>query len=222
MARIEWDKTGERLYETGLSRGVYYGYDGTTKKYKTGVPWNGLTSINETPSGAEPTELWADDQKYAVLRSAENFGGTIEAYTYPPEFGAADGSAQPVEGVEIAQQARDSFGMSYTTKIGSDQTTEAGYKIHLVYGASVSPSEKTRQTINDSPEAATFSWEFTSNPVNVTGYKPTAHLTIDSTKISTEALTAIENKLFGGEDSEATLLMPDEVIAIIRGNGAAA
>lgn len=220
MARIEWDKTGERLYETGLSKGVYYGYDASTKKYKTGVPWNGLTSLNETPSGAEPTELWADDQKYAVLRSAENFGGTIEAYTYPVEFGAADGSAHPVTGVEIAQQARDSFGLSYVTKIGNDQTTEAGYKIHIVYGASVSPSEKTRQTINDSPEAATFSWEFTTNPVNVTGYKATAHLIIDSTKVTAEAIAAVEAKLYGDEDAEATLLMPDEVIDLIRSNAA--
>ena len=213
--KITWDKTGERLYETGVNKGVLYpiSTDGT---YPLGVAWNGLTAVTESPSGAEATPLYADNIKYLNLVSAEEFGATIEAYTYPDEFAACNGEAELVAGVGIGQQNRKTFGMSYQTRIGNDiDGTEHGYKIHLIYGALAAPSEKSYATINDSPEAITFSWEVTTTPVEVTGFKPTATITIDSTKVDAEKMTAIENILYGTESEEARLPLPDEIVTII-------
>lgn len=214
MARIEWDKTGERLYETGVKNGVLYIPD-ETGAYTTGVPWNGLTAVTESPSGAEATPLYADDIKYLNLVSAEEFGGTIEAYMYPDEFKQCNGEATLVEGVVIGQQNRKTFGMCYRTTVGNDVVSnDYGYKLHLIYGCLASPSERAYTTINDSPEAITFSWEFSTTPVNVEGFKPTACLTIDSTKVDKAKLTELENMLYGGESTEPTLPLPDAVAAI--------
>lgn len=214
MAKLVWDKTGERLYETGVSHGVLYVQD-STGAYPTGVAWNGLTAVTESPSGAEATPLYADDIKYLELRSAEEFGATIEAYTYPKEFEACDGSAELAEGVTIGQQDRQTFGLCYRTIVGNDvKKNDLGYKLHLIYGATASPSEKGYQTVNDSPEAITFSWEVTTTPINVDGFKPTSSLTIDSTKVDKTKLAALEAKLYGAESAEATLPTPDEVAAI--------
>lgn len=220
--RIEWDKSGERLYETGIEKGVLYPI--SNGQYQKGVAWNGLTAFTESPSGAENTDLYADNIKYLSMQSAETFGGTIEAYMYPDEFAECDGSANVANGVTIGQQTRKGFGFCYRTKVGNDTDgNEHGDKIHIVYGCKCSPSEKNYQTINDSPDAITFSWEVNSTPVNVTNYKPTSCLVIDTTKISEAALTAIEDALYGknGEDTAATdpkILMPDEVITIITEN----
>lgn len=213
MAKLKWDQTGERLYETGVDRGVLYVYDTEGSKYGTGVAWNGLTAVNETPSGAESNPQYADNIKYLDLYSAEEFGATIEAFTYPAEFEECDGSAELVKGVTIGMQNRKMFGFSYRTMIGNDtEGTDHGYKLHLVYGAKASPSEKSRSTVNDSPEAVAFSWEVTTTPVNVEGFKPTAHLVIDSTKADSTKLKALEDKLYGDDSSgEATLPLPDEV-----------
>ena len=214
MAKLVWDKTGERLYETGVSHGVLYVQD-STGAYPAGVAWNGLTAVTESPSGAEATPLYADDIKYLELRSAEEFGATIEAYTYPKEFEACDGSAELAEGVTIGQQDRKAFGLCYRTIVGNDvKKNDLGYKLHLIYGATASPSEKGYQTVNDSPEAITFSWEVTTTPINVDGFKPTSSLTIDSTKVDKTKLAALEAKLYGAESAEATLPTPDEVAAI--------
>ena len=216
MAALVWDQTGEKLYETGTKKGVLYpmSENGT---YPKGVAWNGLTAVTESPSGAEATDLYADDIKYLSLMSAEEFGGTIEAYMYPDEFAECDGSAEPTPGVMIGQQSRKAFGMSYVTTIGNDvKGNDYGYKIHLIYGMKVSPSERGYQTINDSPEAITFSWEFTTIPVNVTGFKPTACITIDSTKVNAEKLKTLEDKLYGAGESEAQLPLPDEVISMLK------
>lgn len=216
MAKLVWDKTGERLYETGVSHGVLYVQD-STGAYPTGVAWNGLTAVTESPSGAEATPLYADDIKYLELRSAEEFGATIEAYTYPKEFEACDGSAELAEGVTIGQQDRQTFGLCYRTIVGNDvKKNDLGYKLHLIYGATASPSEKGYQTVNDSPEAITFSWEVTTTPINVDGFKPTSSLTIDSTKVDKSKLDALEAKLYGAESAEATLPTPDEVAAIFK------
>ena len=216
MSKLVWDKTGEKLYETGVSQGVLYVYDSKTKKYGNGVVWNGLTAVTESPSGAEPTPLYADDIKYLNLMSTEEFGATIEAYTYPKEFEECDGSASLAEGVSIGQQARKTFGMCYRTALGNDvDGSNHGYKLHIIYGALAAPSEKGYTTINDSPEAITFSWEVSTTPVNVTGFKPTASLVIDSTKVAAEKLTALENLLYGGEATEAKLPLPDEIAATI-------
>lgn len=215
MAKIVWDQTGERLYETGVKKGVLYpmAAGGT---YPKGVAWNGLTAVTESPSGAEATPLYADDIKYLTLMSVEEFGGTIEAYTYPKEFEECDGSAELTAGVSIGQQPRKSFGFSYVTTIGNDvDSNKHGYKLHLVYGALASPSEKAYSTINDSPEAITFSWEFTTTPVAVNGFEPTACITIDSTKVEAQKLTALEAKLYGAEAEEATLPLPNEVATIM-------
>lgn len=196
MSKIVWDQTGERLYETGVKNGVLY--IPTNGVYSKGVAWNGLTAVTESPSGAEATPLYADDIKYLNLVSAEEFGATIEAYTYPDEFAQCDGSAELTPGVTIGQQARSTFGLSYRTTVGNDVSgTDFGYKLHLIYGALAAPSEKAYATINDSPEAITFSWEVTTTPVNVTGLKPTASLTIDSTKADAEKLSALEDILYG-------------------------
>lgn len=218
MPKLVWDATGERLYETGVKQGVLYVMDNGT--YPTGVVWNGLTAVTESPSGAEATPLYADDIKYLNMMSAEEFGATIEAYTYPDEFMECDGSAVLTEGVYIGQQPRKTFGMCYRTTLGNDTKNDAyGYKLHLIYGAMASPSEKAYATINDSPEAITFSWEVTTTPVNVTGHKPTACITIDSTKVDAEKLKALEAALYGSESEEARLPLPDEVASIM---GAAA
>ena len=214
MSKLTWDASGERLYETGVKQGVLYVMD--SNSYGNGVAWNGLTAITESPSGAESTPLYADDIKYLDLRSTEEFGATIEAYTYPDEFAACDGSASLADGVSIGQQARKMFGLCYRTTVGNDTDgTDHGYKLHLIYGATASPSEKAYETINDSPEAITFSWEITTTPVSVTGFKPTASITIDSTKADPTCLAALEEKLYGGTSTEPTLPLPDEVKTIM-------
>ena len=217
MAKLVWDESGKRLYETGVEKGVLY-VQGENGQYQNGVAWNGLTAVTESPSGAEPTALYADDIKYLELFSAEEFGATIEAYTYPEEFEACDGSASLGEGVTIGQQDRKAFGLCYRTIVGNDvKGNEHGYKLHLIYGAKAKPSEKAYATVNDSPEAVTFSWEVTTTPVNVAGFKPTASVTIDSTKIQPEKLKLIEDKLYGTASEEATLPLPDEIKQIIAG-----
>lgn len=221
MAKIKWDKTGERLYETGVKNGVLYVQEGSA--YPKGVAWNGLTAVTESPSGAEATPLYADDIKYLNLLSTEEFGATIEAYTYPDEFAACDGSAALVDGVMIGQQARKTFGLCYRTTIGNDTNgNDYGYKLHIIYGALAAPSEKAYATINDSPEAITFSWEVTTTPVNVTGAKPTASITIDSTKVDPTKLAALEDILYGkdGEPgNEPRLPLPDEIKTLMNPAG---
>ena len=216
MSKLTWDQTGERFYETGVKQGVLYPQaEGGT--YPKGVAWNGLTAVTESPSGAEATPLYADDIKYLNLMSAEEFGATIEAYTYPDEFAQCDGSAEIAKGVSIGQQARKAFGMSYKTTLGNDvANNDYGYKLHLIYGALAAPSEKAYATINDSPEAITFSWEVTTTPVSVKGFKPTANITIDSTKVDKEKLTALEAILYGGDSVEPRLPLPDEVATLMK------
>lgn len=215
MSKIVWDQTGERLYETGVDRGVLYPIqdDG---KYSLGVAWNGLTGVTESPSGAEATPLYADNIKYLNLVSAEDFGCTIEAYTYPDEFAECDGSASLLEGVNIGQQDRKVFGLCYRTIVGNDvESNGYGYKLHLIYGCLAAPSEKSYATVNDSPEAITFSWEVSATPVNVTGFKPTACVTIDSTRVDADKLSALEDALYGGSDKEAYLPLPDEIVTLM-------
>ena len=217
MARLVWDKTGERVYESGVDHGVLYLPD-NTGAYTNGVVWNGLTTVTESPSGAEPNPQYADNIKYLNLVSAEEFGATIEAFTYPKEFAQCDGSAELAPGVTIGQQARTTFGLSYRTKIGNDlEGQDAGYKLHLIYGAQAAPSERAYATINDSPEAITFSWEITTNPINVTGHKPTASLTIDSTEVAAAKRATIEALLYGTAAGPELpkLPTPDEIIAIL-------
>lgn len=211
--KLKWDQTGKRIYETGVDRGVLFVYDTDQNKYGTGVAWNGLTKVNESPSGAESNPQYADNTKYLDLYSAEEFGATIEAFTYPPEFEECDGSAELVKGVTIGMQNRKMFGFAYRTLVGNDtKGTDFGYKIHLVYGAKASPSEKNRDTVNDSPEVVNFSWEVTTTPVTVEGFKPTAHLIINSTNADPTKLAKLEKKLYGDDDSgEPTLPLPDEV-----------
>ena len=217
MSKIVWDEIGERFFETGVKMGVLYPQD-STGKYPKGVAWNGLTAVNESPSGADATDLYADDDVYATLRAKEKFGATIEAYTYPDEFAACDGSAELVSGITIGQQARKAFGLCYRTAVGNDvDGDEHGYKIHLVYGATAAPSSKDYATVNESPEAITFSWEISATPVKVTGHKPTATLTIDSRTVDPASLTKIEQLLYGTEQKEAQLPTPDEILALIAG-----
>lgn len=233
MILAQWDKIGEHYYETGVDRGMLYQYDSATNSFKDGVVWNGLTSVNESPSGAEANDQYADNIKYLSLRSAEEFGATIEAFTYPDEFGQNDGTAEPVPGVTIAQQTRKPFGFSYRTLVGNDvDGTDLGYKIHLVYQATANPSEKSRSTVNDSPEATSFSWEITTMPieigtVNGVTYKKTAHITIDSTKFTSTAqkaaLAAFEEVIYGkaadavaGTDAiQPRLPLPAEVFTML-------
>lgn len=211
MAKLNWDATGERLFETGVSKGVLYPIS-DAGVYDLGVAWNGLTGITESPSGAESTPLYADDIKYLNLVSAEEFGGTIEAYMYPEEFKLCNGEAELVAGVNVGQQDRKVFGLCYRTIIGNDVlANNYGYKLHLIYGALAAVSERAFATVNDSPEAITFSWEFSTTPVNVTGHKPTACLTIDSTKCDKTKLAALEDILYGSEDKEPRLPLPDEI-----------
>lgn len=216
MAKLVWDQEGQRFYETGVSNGVLFVANGEGG-YGAGVAWNGLINVTEQPSGAEPTNLYADNVKYLSLVSAEEFGCSIEAYTYPDEFAECDGSAELAPGVVIGQQARKRFGLVYKTVVGNDVAgNDKGYKLHLVYGCQAKPSEKAYGTINDSPEAITFSWEITTNPVAVTGHKPTSILTIDSTKVDEGKMKAIEDKVFGAESGEAELPTPDEVLALLK------
>lgn len=215
MTKLVWDETGKRFYETGVKMGVLY-VQQAGGAYNKGVAWNGLTAVTESPSGAEANPMYADDIKYLNLFSAEEFGATVEAYTYPAEFEQCDGSASISTGVTIGQQERKQFGLCYRTTLGNDTDgNDHGYKLHLIYGAKASPSEKAYATINDSPEAITFSWELTTTPVNVSGHKPTANLVIDSTKVSAAAMTALEKALYGDQSNEARLPLPDEIVQII-------
>jgi hypothetical protein len=217
MAPLTWDQVGERVYETGVDHGVLY-LPNETGVYDLGVAWNGLTTVTESPTGAEPNAQYADNIKYLNLISAEEFGATIEAFTYPEEFGQCDGSAVPAPGVIIGQQGRKMFGMSYRTRVGNDvEGTEFGYKLHLLYGCQAAPSEKAYATINDSPEAIAFSWEVTTSPAPVTGHKPTALIVVDSTVVDPADLTALENLLYGQAATEAALPTPDAVIALFAG-----
>ena len=216
MAKLVFNNVGERLFETGVKNGVLYvmGDDGA---YENGVVWNGLTAVTESPSGAETTPLYADDVKYVVIYAAEEFGATVEAYTYPEEFEQCDGSAAISEGITIGQQTRKSFGMCYKTSVGNDvQGQDYGYKIHIIYGAKAAPSEKSYSTINDSPEAVTFSWELSTVPVPVEGHNPTATMVIDSTRVPAEKMAKIEAKLYGTEEAEATLPLPNEILDLIK------
>lgn len=216
MAKLVWDEVGKRTYETGVDKGVLYVQD-DEGAYGKGVAWNGLTAVNESPSGAEPTALYADNTKYLELTSKEEYGATIEAYTYPDEFEACDGSAEVGTGVVIGQQSRKVFGLCYRTVKGNDvKNNDYGYKIHLVYGCKAKPAQKNYQTINDSPEAITFSWEVSTTPVEVEGFKPTATVTIDSTKVTAEKLKSIEEALYGTETVEPKLLLPSEIVAIVK------
>ena len=216
MARLIWDEVGQRFFETGVKNGVLYVQD-NDGSYKNGVVWNGLTAVTESPSGAEETPLYADDVKYLTLRSAEQFGATIEAYTYPEEFEQCDGSAAIATGVTIGQQARRAFGLCYRTAVGNDiQGQEFSYKLHLLYGCTVAPSEKSYSTINDNPEAITFSWELSTVPVPVDGFKPTASLVIDASKVDEGKMALLENALFGDAENEATLLLPNEIMEMLN------
>ena len=223
MSKLVWDQTGERYYETGVKMGVLYPQS-ASGTYSKGVVWNGLTAVTESPSGAEATPLYADDTKYLNLYSAEEFGATIEAYTYPDEFAECDGSAEIATGVTIGQQNRKAFGLCYRTTIGNDTDgNDHGYKLHIIYGAMASPSEKAYATINDSPEAITFSWEVTTTPVSVSGFKPTASVTIDSTKVDEAKLKQLEAILYGDNGSSSTadarLPLPDEIVTLIGTQG---
>ena len=216
MAKLVWDEVGSRFFETGVKNGVLF-VQNDEGGYNNGVVWNGLTAVTESPSGAEETPLYADDIKYVVFYSNEEFKATVEAYTYPEEFEQCDGSASLGKGISVGQQARRSFGLVYKTAIGNDiQGQDFGYKIHIIYGCKAAPSEKAFATVNDSPEAVTFSWEISTVPVNVEGLKPTATVVIDSTKCDAEHLAAIEAKLFGTESEESTLLLPDEIKALMN------
>lgn len=216
MARLIWDEVGQRFFETGVKNGVLYVQD-NNGSYKNGVVWNGLTAVTESPSGAEETPLYADDVKYLTLRSAEEFGATVEAYTYPEEFEQCDGSASIANGVTIGQQARRAFGLCYRTSVGNDiQGQNFSYKLHLIYGCTVAPSEKSYSTINDNPEAITFSWELSTVPVPVDGFSPTASLVIDASKVDEGKMQLLEDALFGDESNEAKLLLPNEIMEMLK------
>lgn len=217
MAKLVWDKAGEHFYETGVSHGVLYPMSDTPGTYDKGVAWNGLSTVTESPSGAEVSAIYADNIKYLNLMSAEEFEGSIEAYTYPDEFMKCDGSASLTDGLTVGQQNRKTFAFCYQTKVGNDLDPEAGYKIHIIYGALASPSERSYETVNDSPDAITFSWDITTTPVEVTGLKPTAHLEIDSTKVKDKSkLAKVEDALYGSTSEEPKLLLPDEILNILK------
>jgi hypothetical protein len=217
MAALTWDQVGERLYETGVDHGVLY-LPNAGGEYVEGHAWNGLTTVTESPSGAESNPQYADNIKYLNLISAEEFGATIEAFTYPDEFAQCDGTEVPAVGVAVGQQSRSVFGLAYRTRVGNDlEGTDHGYKLHLIYGAQAAPSEKAYGTINDSPEAIAFSWEVTTTPVSVTGLKPTAQLVIDSTKVDAAGLTDLEEILYGAEAVDPRLPLPDEVVDLFTG-----
>lgn len=219
MPKIKWDTSGNRFYETGVDRGVLYLPD-ITGEYTDGVAWNGLTAITESPSGAEANPIYADNMKYLNLISAEEFGATIEAFFYPDEFAVCDGTALPIEGVAVGQQVRKPFGLHYRTKLGNDIAgADYAYKLHLIYGAMAAPSEKAYATVNDSPEALAFSWEVTTTPVEVPGLKPTACVTIDSSKVSVTGLAALETILYGSETVKARLPLPGELFELLAPAG---
>lgn len=220
MSRLIWDAIGEKFYEMGTKMGVLYPMkeDGS---YENGVAWNGLTAVTESPSGAEETKLYADDIKYASLRSAEEYAYTIEAYTYPEEWEPCDGSAQVATGVTIGQQKRKGFGFSWVTTVGNDVSDEVGKKIHIAWNSTASPSEKSYASINDSPDAITFSWECSTSPVNVSGFRPTSHMEIDCSKLKAATVKAIEDKLWGTENAEATLPTPEDIITLVTTSEAA-
>lgn len=224
MPKLEWDKIGERLYETGVDRGVLFVYDKSEKEYKTGVPWNGLIAVSENPTGAEPNPQYADNIKYLNLMSAEEFEASIEAFMYPPEFAECDGSASPVDGLEVSQQNRSLFGFAYRTLMGSDaEGTDYGYKLHIIYGALATPTDKSYTTQSDSPEALTFNWDITTTPVLVTGFKPTACVIIESVDAEVDGLAELEDILYGVDAdvengivaSDSRLPMPDEILTIM-------
>lgn len=216
MSKLVWDQSGKRLYETGVDHGVLYPIQ-TGGVYSKGVAWNGLTAVTESPSGADVNDIYADNMKYLGLVGAEKFGATVEAYTYPDEFAECDGSVELVKGATIGQQNRKVFGMVYRTVIGNDvDGNEHGYKLHLIYGATAAPSEKAYNTINEDPEAITFSWELSTTPINVTGHKPTASLTIDSTKADPAKLAELEKILFGDTETEPRLPLPDEIAQLLN------
>lgn len=216
MSKLVWDQSGKRLYETGVDHGVLYPIQ-TGGVYSKGVAWNGLTAVTESPSGADVNDIYADNMKYLGLVGAEKFGATVEAYTYPDEFAECDGSVELVKGATIGQQNRKVFGMVYRTVIGNDvDGNEHGYKLHLIYGATAAPSEKAYNTINEDPEAITFSWELSTTPVNATGHKPTASLTIDSTKADPTKLAELEKILFGDTETEPRLPLPDEIAQLLN------
>lgn len=216
MSKLVWDQSGKRLYETGVDHGVLYPIQ-TGGVYSKGVAWNGLTAVTESPSGADVNDIYADNMKYLGLVGAEKFGAAVEAYTYPDEFAECDGSVELVKGATIGQQNRKVFGMVYRTVIGNDvDGNEHGYKLHLIYGATAAPSEKAYNTINEDPEAITFSWELSTTPVNVTGHKPTASLTIDSTKADPTKLAELEKILFGDTETEPRLPLPDEIAQLLN------
>lgn len=215
--KMKWDQTGEKLYETGTDRGALYPMD-NSGNYPKGVVWNGLTGVTESPSGADKTDIYADNMKYLTLRSAEDYGSTLTCYTYPDEWMECDGSRQPIAGVIIGQQPRKAFGLSYRTLIGNDiEGTEYGYKLHLVWNATASPSERAYKTVNDSPEAIEFSYELATTPTAISGYKPIASMTIDSTKVAADRLAALEEVLYGTGSTDGRLPLPDEVISILGG-----
>ena len=214
MPKLEWDKSGEKLYETGVKNCALYVF--RNNAYDKGIAWNGITGITESPSGAEASPLYADDIKYLNLISNEDFGATLEAYTYPKEFEECDGTAEISKGVSIGQQNRKTFGLAYKTTLGNDVDGNSyGYKIHIIYGCLAAPSEKAYASINDSPEAITFSWELSTTPVEVKGFKPTSTITIDSTKIDAGKLKKLEDKLYGSETGDATLLLPNEIMTLL-------
>ena len=218
MAKLVWNEIGKRFYETGVEKGVLYPQEGGA--YPKGVVWDGLTGVTESPSGAEATPLYASNIKYLNLMSKEEFGATVEAYTYPDEFAACDGSAELAKGVSVGQQPRKLFGMSYVTLKGNDtESTDHGYKIHLIYGAMASPSERAYATVNESPEAITFSWSITTTPVEIKGMKPSACITIDSTKVEKDKLKALEDALYGTAEKEAHLPLPEELLTIFGVSG---
>ena len=222
MAKLVWDQVGDRVYKTGVEQAAIYPM-GEGGVYKEGEAWNGLTAVTESPSGAEPTALYANDKKYVELMSAEEFGGTIEAYTYPKGFAACNGEADAVEGLRLTQQTRTPFAMVYKSLLGNDtEGTKYGYELHVVYGARVKPSEISNNTVNDSPEAATMSWEFSTTAVDVDGFQPTSHIVIDSRTVNSDKLKAIEEKLYGTAEAGAKILMPNEIIALIKGEGGVA
>lgn len=215
MSRIVWDQTGDRRYETGVKNCVLYPLD-ASGTYSNGVAWNGITSVAESPSGADANDFYADDMKYLTLRGAETFGGTIEAYTFPDEWAICDGSAELVPGVMLGQQARKPFGLCYRTVVGNDVANDAfGYKLHIVYNSTASPSERSYETINDSPEPINFSWEFTSTPINVTGHKAVSCITIDSTKVAADKMEALKDVLYGTENADPRLPLPDELATLL-------
>ena len=216
MAKIVWDQTGSRFYETGVSKGVLYPMSATAGVYAKGVAWNGLSSVSESPTGAEVTPIYADNIKYLNLMSVEEFEATIEAYTYPDEFAECDGSALVEQGLYASQQPRKHFALCYQTKLGNDVDADLGFKLHIIYGALASPTERSYETVNDSPEAMTFSWDLTTTPVEVTGFKPTAHLVIDSTKADATKLNELLDTLYGTASEEPTLLLPDAIAAILK------